>query len=154
MFVCFTTAGVNIVSAVIVNNRTAVNISWSPLEMELSKVAMYIVYYTLVSEGSGQRQLESAEMNKTFDGNATHGLISDLEAGKTYKYQVAVIIEVDRITFFGERSSVHTIMLGIYNMVCVSVCMCVCVCVFLPQYHGNILMYCRGYWLIFVTQNE
>ena len=82
--------------------------------MELSKVAMYIVYYTLVSEGSRKRQLESAEMNKTYDGNATYGLISNLEAGKTYRYQVAVTTEVDRITFFGEKSSVHTIMLGIY----------------------------------------
>ena len=82
---------------------TSVRVSWDPLVIEDATVTGYTVVYSQVS---GRLKSQDGEMSHDFAANATSGVITGLESGATYQFQVLATAEVNGSELVGDRSPV------------------------------------------------
>ena len=85
---------------------TSVTVSWSPVVIPTFPIETYTVVYSPVSE-SDRRQ--DGEMTAEFPGSVTSGVITDLDPGLSYQFQVFATVTVDGVPLEGERSTVDII---------------------------------------------
>ncbi len=90
-------------------NDTAVEVSWKSVALPLEELTGYRVVYSQV-EPSMKRQTGGTNMtggNETFPRDANSGVISGLETGEIYHFQVTALARtVDGIEVEGEASVV------------------------------------------------
>lgn len=80
-------------------NSTAVNVTWIPLNSR--DVSNYVVYY---SESSGSLKRRQASGRVEFSSSANWGVVSRLNTGTQYQFEVVAVVEVTGIPMEGSRS--------------------------------------------------
>ena len=81
---------------------TSVRVLWELLVIDAT-VTGYTVFYSRVS---GRHKRQDGEMSRDFPANATSGVITGLESGTTYQFQVLATAEVNGMELEGDRSPV------------------------------------------------
>ena len=83
-------------------SNTSVRVSWELLVIDATVTGYTVVY----SRVSGRRKRQDGEMSRDFPANATSGVITGLESGATYQFQVLATAEVNGRELVGDRSPV------------------------------------------------
>ena len=86
---------------------TSVNVSWNAVIIPDFSIDNYTVVYSPVSE-SRRRQLQDGEMTAEFPGSVLSGIITGLDPGLSYQFQVFATVTVDGVPLEGERSTPET----------------------------------------------
>ena len=71
----------------------------------MEDVENYRVYYSLTS-GPARRRRQMSERSATFPGNASSGVISNLDNGGQYRFHVVAVVTVSGLEREGQRSEV------------------------------------------------